>query len=125
LAARRWRPLGAAEAAAVYPEGCRALVAASGARPILAVSMEFSAALLYYTDAVPVRWDYITPEKFLELRARAAERGWTIRAVLLPHEVGEAIANVPGDWRFLGNVRKAGLWELPDLPRSASAGMGR
>jgi hypothetical protein len=125
LAERRWRPLGAAEAAAVFPEGCRALAAGQGDRPILGVSMEFSAALLYYTDAVPVRWDYLTPEKFLKLRARAAERGWRIRAILFPHEVPQAIANVPGDWRFLGNVRKAGLWELPDLPRSASAGMGR
>jgi hypothetical protein len=125
IAERRWRPLGAAEGAAVFPEGCRALSGGPGDRPTLGVSMEFSAALLYYTDAVPVRWDYLTPEKFLELRARAAERGWRIRAILFPHEVPQAIANVPGDWVFLGNVRKASLWELPDLPRPASAGMRR
>jgi hypothetical protein len=113
LADRLWTPLRAANGEAVYPLACRALADGSKGRPTLAVSMVFSAALRYYTDAVPVRWDSVTPEQFAELRRRAAARGWRVTAILLPFEVSQAIAKVPGPWVFLGNVQRAGLWELP------------
>jgi hypothetical protein len=113
LADRRWRPLGAAPGETVYPLACRALADGSDGRPTLAVSMVFSAALRYYTNVVPVRWDYLTPESFAILRRQAAERGWRVTAVLFPFEVPQAVARVAGPWVFLGNVRQAGLWELP------------
>jgi hypothetical protein len=113
LADRRWRPLQAGPGENVYPLACRALAARSDGRPTLGVSMAFSAALRYYTDIVPVRYDFLTPEEFVVLRRTAAEKGWKITAILLPFEVPQAIAKVPGPWVFLGNVQRAGLWELP------------
>jgi len=113
LADRRWRPLRAAPGENVYPLACRALAEGSHGRPTLGVSMAFSAALRYYTDVVPVRYDFLTPERFATLRRRAAERGWRITAILLPYEVPQAVAKAPGPWVFLGNVQRAGLWELP------------
>ena len=113
LAERRRHPLEAPRGSLVFPDACRAVgERARGAVPLV-VSMEFSAALRYYTDAVPVRWDWITPDQFALLRARAAQRGLPVYAVLLPHEVPQALPHVPGPWVFLGNVRQAALWELP------------
>ena len=113
LADRRWRPLLAGPGENVFPDACRALAERSDGRPTLGVSMAFSAALRYYTDVVPVRYDFVTPEEFAILRQRAADRGWRVTAILLPFEVPQAIAKVPGPWVFLGNVQRAGLWELP------------
>jgi hypothetical protein len=116
LTDRHFTPLRAAPAETVYPLACRALAAGSAGKPTLGVSMVFSAALRYYTDVVPVRYDFLTPEQFAILRRRAAERGWRMTAVLLPFEVPQAVARVPGNWVFLGNVERAGLWELPPGP---------
>jgi hypothetical protein len=116
LTDRHFQPLRAAPGEAVYPLACRALAAGSVGTPTLGVSMVFSAALRYYTDVVPVRYDFLTPEQFAILRRRAAERGWRITAILLPFEVPQAVARVPGNWVFLGNVERAGLWELPPGP---------
>ncbi|HKD19845.1 MAG TPA: hypothetical protein VKG23_18475 [Thermoanaerobaculia bacterium] len=116
LTDRHYTPLRAAPGEAVYPLACRALAAGSDGRPTLGVSMAFSAALRYYTDVVPVRYDFLTPEQFAILRQRADERGWRMTAILLPFEVPQAIAKVPGPWVFLGNVQRAGLWELPPGP---------
>jgi hypothetical protein len=87
--------------------------ALGGGANALVVSMEFSAALRYYTAATPVRWDRITPGDFALLHARAAQRGLRLCAVLLPDEVAAALEHVPGPWVFVGKVRQAGLWELP------------
>jgi len=113
LADRHWRPLLAGPGENVFPDACRALAERSDGQPMLGVSMAFSAALRYYTDVVPVRYDFVTPEEFAILRLRAAERGWRVTAILLPFEVPQAIARVPGPWVFLGNLQRAGLWELP------------
>ena len=108
--------LGGGDRGAVYPEASRAIAAQAGGADALVVSMEFSAALRYYTGLTPVRWDWITAPDFALLRARAARRGMRLYAVLLPQEVAPAIERVPGPWVFLGNVRHAGLWELPPPP---------
>ncbi len=112
-AVRLWHPLLSGASAAVYPEACRAIEERARGSPALVVSMDFSAALRFYTNATPVRWDFIEASDFAALRARAAERGWKVYAVLFAHEVPRAIEHVPGPWVFLGNVRNAGLWELP------------
>jgi hypothetical protein len=116
LTDRHFTPLRAAPGEAVYPLACRALAEGSAGKPTLGVSMVFSAALRYYTGVVPVRYDMLAPEQFATLRRRAAERGWRITAILLPFEVPQAVARVPGNWVFLGNVERAGLWELPPGP---------
>jgi 4-amino-4-deoxy-L-arabinose transferase-like glycosyltransferase len=109
---RRHRPLRHGAREAVYPEACRALAARAGAGPALVASMDFSAAIRLYTDLTPLRWDLVTPADFAIIRERAAARGERIFALLKPYEVPDAVSRVPGDWKFLGNVREAGLWEL-------------
>lgn len=110
---RHFRPLGAARGEVVFPEATRAIAAAAAGSRGLVVSMEFSGAVRFYTDLSPLRWDWLSPEDFTLIRLRAAERGERIFAVLLPHEVEPAARRLPGEWKFLGNVRKASLWELP------------
>ncbi|HWZ84714.1 MAG TPA: hypothetical protein VN032_00845, partial [Thermoanaerobaculia bacterium] len=112
-AVRQLSALGGGDRGAVYPEATRAAAAHGGGAAALVVSMEFSAALRYYTAATPVRWDMLTPKTFALLRARAAQRSLRLCALLLPQEVAPALERVPGPWVFVGNVRQAGLWELP------------
>jgi len=112
---RRFRPIGASQGQGIYPDGCRALAGRVEGNEALVVSMEFSGALRFYTDLAPVRWDWVTAEQFAILRARAAERGVRIVALLMPHEIESARPRVPGQWRFLGAVRQAPLWDLPPV----------
>ena len=74
--------------------------------------MEFSAALRFYTRLTPVRWEYLSPETFVVLREKAAEKGYRIFGIVLPHEANPAARAAPGNWRFLENVNTASLWEL-------------
>lgn len=112
---RHFRPIGASQGQGIYPDGCRALAGRVEGNEALVVSMEFSGALRFYTDLAPVRWDWVTAEQFAILRARAGERGVRIVALLLPHEIESARPRVPGQWKFLGAVRQATLWELPPV----------
>jgi hypothetical protein len=113
---RRHRPLDVDRSQRVYPEACRALADRAAGAPALAVSMDFSAALRFYTELLPVRWDRLAPADFAALRVRAKERGFRVFAVLLPHETAPAFERARGEWVFLGKVRQAGVWELPAAP---------
>jgi 4-amino-4-deoxy-L-arabinose transferase-like glycosyltransferase len=110
---RRYRPLGAARGQVVFPDASRAAAAAAAGSPALVVSMDFSGALRFYTDLTPIRWDWLEPADFVQVRQVAAERGVRIFAVLLRSEVAQAARHVPGEWKFLENVGNASLWELP------------
>ncbi len=113
---RRERPLGSGRHDVVYRDALRELVARSDGASALVVSMDFSAAVRYYTEMTPLRWDRATPEKFAVVRRQAALHGQRIYAVLLPYEVENAAGRVPGPWVFLRNVGGAGIWELPPAP---------
>ena len=113
---RQPRPYQAAIEHGTFPEVCLAVARKAGAAKALVVSRDFSGALRFYTDATPVRWDAISPADFTLLRAKAAEKGYRVFAALLPYEVEDAHPHAPGDWRFLGNGRRAGHWELPPGP---------
>lgn len=111
----RFRPLEAARGEAVIAEASRALLAKTEGGKAVVVSTEFSGALRFYTEMIPVRWDRITPEDFALLRARAASKGYPIFAVLLPEEAESARARAPGSWKSVGGGEKAQVWELaPD-----------
>jgi hypothetical protein len=110
---RRQRPLGVGPAQSVFRDASLALSSKAAGKKALVVSMEFSGAIRFHTDLAPLRWDFLTPEDFGIVRARAAEEGWRVFAVLLPHEVEKAALHVPGEWKFLENVGRASLWELP------------
>ena len=105
-------PYKEARGQATFPEACRAIARRAEGASALVVAMEFSGAVRFYTDFLPVRWDQISAEDFALVRARAAEKGYRVFAILFPDEVPRAQPNVPGDWVFLENVRHASLWEL-------------
>jgi 4-amino-4-deoxy-L-arabinose transferase-like glycosyltransferase len=106
------RPLRIGRSQIVFPEASRAVAALAPGGKALVVSMEFSGSLRFYTDLTPIRWDWLAPGDFVLVRAKAAERGYRVLAVLLPSELDEARPHVPGPWKFVGNVRKASIWEL-------------
>ncbi len=110
---RRLRPLGSARGQVVYPDGCRRLESLAPDGKALVIGMEFSGAIRFYTNLTPVRWDLLTPESFVVLRAKAAENGYRVLGIVFPHEAHSAAARAPGNWRFLGGVGRASLWELP------------
>lgn len=110
---RRFRPLGTARGQVVYPNGCRRLEALAPDGRAVVVSMEFSAALRFYTKLTPVRWDYLSPEMFAVLRTKAVAHGYRVLGVVFPHESERAAAAAPGHWEFRGHVGRASLWELP------------
>ena len=105
-------PLGVGASEVVNPEACLEVARKAGSDPALVVAMDTSVALRFYTDLTPLRWDRLTPETWAAVRAHAAKRGVRIFALLKPYEVANAVERVPGNWKFLGNVRHAGIWEL-------------
>ena len=109
---RHPRPYHAAIEHGTFPEVCRALAAKAGSAKALVVSRDFSGALRFYTDLTPLRWDALSAEDFALVRVKAAEKGYRVFAAVMPYEVEDARPRVPGDWVFLGNVRRAGLFEL-------------
>ena len=108
----RFRPLEAAKGEAVIAEASRALAAKTEGGKAIVVATEFSGALRYYTEMIPVRWDRITPEDFALLREKAREKGYRIFAMLLPEEAEAARAHAPGSWVPIGGGKKAEVWEL-------------
>lgn len=110
---RRFRPLGSARGQSVFPDGCRRLEALAPDGKALVVGMEFSAAIRFYTRLTPVRWEYLSPDAFAVLRAKAAERGYRMLGIVFPHEANAAARAAPGNWRYLESVGRASLWELP------------
>jgi hypothetical protein len=109
---RRFRPLDAAKGEAVFSEASRALASRAQGGKAIVVSREFSGALRYYTEMIPVRFDRLTPEDFALLRAKAREKGYRVFAALRPEEAESARVHVPGSWVSLGGVNEAELWEF-------------
>lgn len=95
----------------IYPEACRLAARSLPANAIVA-SMQFSGALLYYTDLAFVRWDYIDPGNWAGLRDRAAARGVRWYAMLAPFEVEDAKKRMPARWREMARIRDIVIWKL-------------
>jgi hypothetical protein len=78
----------------------------------LIAAMQMSGALKYYADRPILRWDYVTPEKFADLRRHAADRGVALYALLWPFEVAEFETHLPGDWQPVARWRDVVLYRL-------------
>ncbi len=101
---------------ASYSEGCRLAEARVPPRSLV-ISCWTSGALRYYTRLIPVRWDYLDPARFADVRRRTEPAGWRWYALLMKGEIPEASSHVPGRWTFLGERRQATLWALePETP---------
>jgi hypothetical protein len=109
---RRGQPFAVVREQVAYPEACRALAARAPEGRALVVAMASSAALRFYTELVPVRWDRLQPGDFDRLRERAAAKGYRVLALIFRSEAEDAAARVPGNWTHLLDVRGASLWEL-------------
>jgi hypothetical protein len=105
----------------VFSEVCQALAAKVPDGKALVLSKEFSGALRFHTNLTPVRWDKITPAEFIELRAKAAEKGYRIFASLLGYEIDLARPHIPGLWVPIGRIRGAVMWELKGPRITATA----
>jgi hypothetical protein len=78
----------------------------------LIASMQMSGALKVYTDRPIVRWDAVTPEKWPEVKKRAAERGYQWYALLTHFEVEEARKRMGGRWTEFGVHGPVTLWRI-------------
>jgi hypothetical protein len=74
--------------------------------------MQMSGALKYYGDRPILRWDYVAPERFADLRRRAQARGIELYALLWPFEVAEFATRLPGDWLPVGRWGDVVLYRL-------------
>ena len=100
-----------AESESIYPQIC-----GWAARTVppggIVLSMAASGALEHYTDLSYARWEWLTPEKFADLRLRVEGRGSRWFALLFPFEWEQLPQHAPGNWRKIGQLRQVGLWEL-------------
>jgi hypothetical protein len=79
------------------------------------VAMEMSGALKYYTNRSVVRYERVDPDRWREMTARAAGKGYRWYALLMQHEVEPAQSRLAGTWVRLGGVRHISLWRIePD-----------
>lgn len=108
---QRWDPLGSAEGEKIYPLAAELLRHKLPDRSLV-VCMLFSGSVRYYTEFQPVRWDWLKPEDFSLVRARAEAKGYRLYALGAPFEVEKMFENAPGRWKEIGAVRDTKLWEL-------------
>jgi Bacterial membrane protein YfhO/Dolichyl-phosphate-mannose-protein mannosyltransferase len=78
----------------------------------LVVSMQMSGALGFYTERPIVRWDWLKPELWSEVKKRAAEKGYQWYALLMPFEIEEAQKRLGGKWTKMGMVGPISLWQI-------------
>jgi hypothetical protein len=78
----------------------------------LIASMQMTGALKFYTNRPIVRWDAVTPEKWADVKKRAAERGYQWYALLQPFEVEDAQKRMGGRWTELGMQGPISLWRI-------------
>jgi len=70
----------------------------------LVLSHEMSGALAFYSDRLPVRWDWLEPARFAVVEARARAQGYSWYALLMPQELESARRAAPGTWTLLSRV---------------------
>ncbi|HYE73147.1 MAG TPA: hypothetical protein VEF04_07450, partial [Blastocatellia bacterium] len=78
----------------------------------LVIAMEMSGALKYYSNRSVLRWDFVQPDQWQTLTARAAEKGYRWYALLMPHEIADAQKRVAGKWSKVGNYQQISLWQI-------------
>jgi hypothetical protein len=78
--------------------------------PALAVAMQMSGTLRYYTAIPIVRWDTLPPEDVRRILSAAERRGYRIFALLFPFEEDEVRTRTPGAWVKLAALRDVSVW---------------
>jgi membrane protein YfhO len=83
----------------------------------LIASKEMSGPLMLYADREILRYDYLTPQAWEVLKKRAAEKGYSFYALLMPQEVPTALKNLTGKWKQLGTYKyHMSLWQIEPSP---------
>jgi hypothetical protein len=75
-------------------------------------SMQMSGALKFYTSRPIIRYDWVTPEQWPEVKKHAAERGYQWYALLQPFEIEDAKKRMGGKWTKLGMLDQISLWRI-------------
>jgi 4-amino-4-deoxy-L-arabinose transferase-like glycosyltransferase len=117
--AARFQLLRMARGDVAYRDASRRAARFVPSRSLIA-AMQMSGALKYYADRPILRWDYTSPERFADLRRRAAERGVALYALLWPFEVAEFEKHLPGEWQPVARWGEVVLYRL--TPRTAGSG---
>jgi hypothetical protein len=110
--ARRIGVLRIIEDQSIYPQACLWADQVIPRRSV-ALSMQVSGSLEYYTDVTYARWDFFQPESFARFRGRIEAAGYRLTALLFPFEEEELLKHAPGHWKKVATLREVALWELP------------
>jgi hypothetical protein len=94
-----------------YPASCRWADKQLPSKSLIA-SIQMSGALKFYTNRPIVRWDWLSPGQWIEVKKHAAERGYQWYALLWSHEVDEAQKRMGGKWTKLGTLDQFSLWRI-------------
>ena len=84
----------------------------------LIACLQTSSAIYYYTDFPVLRWDATEPNAYANLKIELQKTGRPFYAVLLSHEVKEALEiRLPGSWRKIKEFKSFGgvsfdVWKL-------------
>jgi hypothetical protein len=103
-----------------YPRSCRFAAARLPPRALV-LSCWTSGALYYEGDLVPVRYDFLDPDRFRRTRRAAEARGFRWYALVMKGEIADAVKRVPGRWEFIGERGPASLWSLAREPEAGAA----
>jgi 4-amino-4-deoxy-L-arabinose transferase-like glycosyltransferase len=76
----------------------------------LAIAMQMSGTLHYYTSIPIVRWDTLAPEDFRRILSTAEGRGYRIFALLFPFEEDKVRTRAPGAWVKIAALRDVSVW---------------
>jgi hypothetical protein len=94
-----------------YPAACRETDKLLPNNSLIA-SMRMSGALNFYTGRPIVRWDSVSPDRWPEVKKRAAERGYRWYALLQPFEIERAQRKMGGKWVKLAMFDQISLWQV-------------
>jgi len=76
----------------------------------LAVAMQMSGTLRYYTAVPIVRWDTLPEEDVRRILSTAEGRGYRVFALLFPFEENPVRSRMPGGWEKLAALRDVSVW---------------
>src|SRR4030095_9901417 len=94
-----------------YPASCRWWDKRCASKWLIA-SIQMSGAWKFYPNRPIVRWDWLRPEQWIEVKKHAAEKGDQWHAFLWSNEVEEAQKRMGGKWTKLGMLDQFSLWRI-------------
>ena len=76
------------------------------------VCMQVSGAITYYTDMVPVRWDWLEPDQLSKFWDALKRQRIPLHAALYDFEQSDAMAQISGKWERITTVGNVTIWRI-------------